>query len=156
MIRKDREINEMADIMDVLKKCDTLSIAMQGDDGYPYVVPVSFGVAENDDKVTVYFHGAKHGMKTDLLEKNPRVCIEGHVFHKVEPTKYGITTRYESIIAFGTAIKAGGEESITGLKSITAHYGYPGYPIDRCKGLSMAAVYKIEIESITAKRNTDG
>jgi len=152
MKRKEREICRSEDIIDVLKKCNTLSIGFQGDD-YPYVVPVSFGIVCKGDKLYIYFHGAKSGYKVEQINKNPVVCVEGHVFHKVEPTKYGITTRYESIIGFGTVEKAEGDEIAAGLKSITEHYNYPEYPIGRCKGLPMTAVYRINIEKMTGKRN---
>ncbi len=152
MMRKEREIQDREGIIDVLKKCDTLSIGFQGEQ-YPYVVPVSFGVVQKEDALFVYFHGAKQGHKVEQIEKNPKVCLEGHVFHEVQPTEYGITTRYESVIGFGTVEKVEGKEVVEGLKSITAHYGYPEYPIGRCRGLPATAVYKIRLERITGKRN---
>lgn len=152
MRRKDREIKSFHEIVDVLRRCDTIRIGIQGEK-YPYVVPVSFGVAQENNKVIVYFHCAKQGCKIDLIEKNPDVCIEGDIFVKTESTLHGITTRYESVIGFGTAIKMEGNEAVKGLKSIVEHYGYADYPIEECKGVSVAAVYKICLNEISGKRN---
>ena len=152
MLRKEREINDFAEIVDVLKRCDTIRIAMQGED-YPYVVPVSFGMQVIDDIVTLYFHGPHRGRKFELLQKQPKVCVEGDIFLKVEPTSYGITTRYESVIGFGTVEPTTGEEKVHGLRAITEHYGFPAYPLERCKGLAAASVYKITLTELTGKRN---
>lgn len=152
MRRTDREIKDEKEIIEVLQKCDTLSIGFHGKD-FPYVVPISFGVAIKGTSVVIYFHGAKEGQKADLMKDNPKVCIEGHIFYKVEPTEKGITTRYESIIGFGIVESVGNDEMIEGLESITRHYGYPDYPIGRCKGLPMTNVYKITIDQLTGKRN---
>ncbi|MCI2049948.1 MAG: pyridoxamine 5'-phosphate oxidase family protein [Lachnospiraceae bacterium] len=152
MRRTEREITDTEEMLRVLEKCDTLSIGFNGQD-YPYVVPVSFGVVRQNDSVIIYFHGAKQGKKVDMIADNPKVCIEGHVFYKVEPTEHGITTRYESIIGFGVVESAEEDEIIPGLESITGHYHYSDYPIGKCKGLPMTNVYKVTISKLTGKRN---
>ena len=100
MRRKDREVLNTAEIFDILNRCDTVRIAMKGDQ-YPYVVPVSFGAELVDDKPVIYFHCARQGLKIDLLKANPNVCVEGDIFIRTETTDHGITTRYESVIGFG-------------------------------------------------------
>lgn len=69
MRRKDREIQNKEEIYDILKRCDTIKIAMHGDT-YPYVVPVSFGMENVDNKVVLYFHCAQQGMKVSLVLEN--------------------------------------------------------------------------------------
>ena len=152
MRRQDRAIENTEEIISVLEKCDTLSIGFHGE-AYPYVVPVSFGFVRKGDSILIYFHGAKQGQKIDCIESDPRVCVEGHVFHKVEPTQGGITTRYESFIGFGVVEKADANETVLGLRSIVAHNQRSDHPIENCKGLSMTAVYKITVERFTGKRN---
>ena len=114
--------------------------------------PVKTGMT-NGEQVTLYFHGARAGYKSQLLAKNPNVCIEGDIFHKVESTEHGITTRYESVIGFGTAEVTEGEEKVRGLRAINAHYGFADYPVERCRGLAGTAVYRITLSSLTGKRN---
>ena len=41
MRRKDREITDTQDILEVIKKCDVCRIALHDGD-YPYIVPLNF------------------------------------------------------------------------------------------------------------------
>lgn len=72
MRRKDREITDMDTIFDILLRCSTVRVAMQGGQ-YPYVVPVSFGAELVDGKPVIFFHCARQGLKLDLLKANP--CV---------------------------------------------------------------------------------
>lgn len=152
MRRKDREITELSEIVDVLRRCNTIRIAMISE-GQPYIVPISFGIDDNGGRVTLYFHSALNGRKIEALAQNPRVCIEGDIFYKTEATQHGITARYESVIGVGEAQRVEGEELMHGLHCLMAHYGYEEHPLDCCKHLPITAVYKIVLSSLTGKRN---
>jgi len=71
-------------------------LALAGDEGYPYAVPISY-VYEGGK---LYFHCAKSGHKLDAIRRNPKAsfCVIGQ--DKVVPEEY--TTYYRSVIAFGT------------------------------------------------------
>ena len=156
MRRKDREINNIDEIFDILNRCDTIRIGLHGEK-YPYVVPVSFGAEMSGSKPVVDFHCARQGLKLDLLAKNPRVCVEGDIFIKTETTAHGITTRYESVIGFGECRLVEYEDEIVhGLQLLTGHYGYRDYPVERCRGVEHLFVGKIVIDEITGKRNLPG
>ena len=119
-----------------------------------YVVPVSFGLTVEEGKPVIYFHCAREGMKLDLLRKDPRVCVEGDIFIRTEPTDHGITTRYESVIGTGTCeIVTDTETCIRGLAAITDHYGYEGYDIRNCRALSFLHVCRIPLDTLTGKHN---
>ena len=153
MRRKDREVTDQKEIFDILNRCDTVRIAMQGEK-YPYVVPVSFGAEMQDGKPVIYFHCARQGLKVDLLKENPAVCVEGDIFLKIEPTDHGITTRYESVIGFGESrFLTDPEEILHGLKVLTEHYGYYDYSLESCRSLQYVFVGKIVLDEITGKRN---
>lgn len=153
MRRKDREITGKSEIIEVLKSCDTVRIAMNGGK-YPYIVPVSFGLDDAGDMPVVYFHCAKEGMKLDLLQADGSVCLEGDIFLGIEKTKGGITTRYKSVICFGRCIFVKDEaERVRGTKLILAHYGYSDYPPDHCGGFAHMEVGKIELKRIYGKQN---
>ena len=153
MRRKDREVTDQKEIFDILNRCDTVRIAMQGEK-YPYVVPVSFGAEMQDGKPVIYFHCARQGLKVDLLKENPAVCVEGDIFLKIETTDHGITTRYESVIGFGECRFLTDEEEIQhGLKVLTEHYGYYDYSLESCRSLQYVFVGKIVLDEITGKRN---
>jgi uncharacterized protein len=153
MRRSEREITDKQEIFDVLRRCDTLRIAVQDSDA-PYIVPVSFGMEVIDDQAVVYFHCAQAGRKLDLMRAHPRVCVEGDIYLGVEKTAHGITTRYESIIATGEChFLSESEDILHGLKLLTEHYGYSGYPLERCAGLAHLLVGRIILEEISGKRN---
>ena len=153
MRRKDREIQNKEEIFDILKRCDNVRLAMQGET-YPYVVPLSFGFEVVDGKAVLYFHCAQQGLKVDLLRANSHVCVEGDIFKKVETTEHGITTRYESVIGFGDCqLITEPKEVMHGLRVLLDHYGYHDYPLDRCSGTSHLLVGKIVLDEITGKRN---
>ncbi len=153
MRRKDREVQGLDAIFDILNRCDTVRIAFRGEQ-YPYVVPVSFGAEIADGKVTVYFHCARQGMKLELLKKDPRICLEGDIFLRTETTDHGITTRYESVIGFGECRIVEDEREIRhGLKLLTEHYGFMDYSLDRCRALEHLFVVKAVLAEMTGKRN---
>ena len=153
MRRKDREMTEPAEVLAVLQRCETLRVAMLSE-GWPYVVPVSFAVEEGEQgSVAVYFHSAAVGRKVEALAQNAHVCIEGDIFYKNEQVPMGITARYESVIGFGIATRVEGEEKLHGLRLLVARYGYADYPLDTCHGLNHTIVYKVELISLTGKRN---
>ncbi len=153
MRRSDREVKAFDDIIDILRRADTMRLGLNGGE-YPYVVPLSFGFSAADGKITVYFHGAKEGMKHDILANNNKVCVEASIFHRfAEVAEHrSLTTEYESFIGFGTAKTVSGVEALKGLDLICAHAGYDGFDYGGENALGTVRVYKIEIESFTAKR----
>ena len=48
-------------------------VAANGDDGYPYAIPVNYFFDAEHDKI--YFHGAKAGHKVDALKRDDKVCF---------------------------------------------------------------------------------
>lgn len=156
MRRNDRQVQNRSEIFDILNRCDTIRIGMQGSQ-FPYVVPVSFGMEIVNDKAVIYFHCAQHGLKVDLLSASPSVCVEGDIFIQIEKTAHGITTRYESVIGFGEChLLTDLDEIKHGLKVLLDHYGYYEYPLDRCMGTSHLLIGKIVLNEITGKRNLPG
>ena len=71
-------------------------LALSGDDGYPYAVPISYVY----DGGRIYFHCAKDGHKLDAVRRCGKAsfCVVDQ--DQVEPLAY--TTHYRSVIAFGT------------------------------------------------------
>ena len=153
MRRRDREVVDPKEVFDILKRCDTVCLGIQGEE-YPYVVPVSFGAERTDGQICLYFHCAREGKKLEMLERCSRVCVEGDIFYKTETTDHGITTRYESVIGFGTCTFLEEEAEIRhALQVLTEHYGYFEYPLASCRALSYVKVGRVVLEQVTGKRN---
>jgi nitroimidazol reductase NimA-like FMN-containing flavoprotein (pyridoxamine 5'-phosphate oxidase superfamily) len=150
MRRSDREVTDFNEITDILNRADTIRLGLQ-DEPYPYVVPLSFGLEAENGVITLFFHGAKEGLKHDLIRANPKVCAEADIFRRYIETSGGVTTEYESVIGFGKCELVSGGEAVKGLDLLLAHCGFGGFEYDS-KVLDIAAVYKITLESFTGKR----
>lgn len=153
MRRADREIKDFNEIINILTRCDTIRLGISGAE-HPYVVPLSFGFKVENKNIIFYIHGAKEGLKHDLIAKNNKVCVEASIFHKFTeiPLHKTITTEYESFIGFGIAEIANGIDAVNGLDLICKQAGFKGFEYGGEKVLEYVRVYKIKIEKFTAKR----
>lgn len=72
-------------------------LALLGDDGYPYTVPLNFFYDDEDRKI--YFHCAKEGHKIDAIEKCAKAsfCVMDKGFKKEGDWAYTVT----SVVVFG-------------------------------------------------------
>ena len=150
MRRKDRQLTDFNDIIDILQRADTIHLGIHNDP-FPYVVPLSFGFETHAEQITIYIHGAKDGLKHTLLERNNNVCIEATIFHRYVGTDTNPSTEYESVIGFGTAQLIHGDEAIKGMNLICTHCDFDGFTFDP-HALGFMHLYKITLSSITGKR----
>jgi hypothetical protein len=151
MRKSKREISDTIQIAAVLEGCDTIRVGV-ADGGEVYIVPVSFGYAVSEGKISVFFHGALEGRKYDLLKKRPRVCVEAdRCFGFMENGHGGLTCDYESVIGWGYADLLGGDEAKKGIRLLLEHCGFPDY---RCSPdvTAMTAVFRVELDTVTGKR----
>ena len=58
---------------ELLRNNKRAAFSVNGDDGYPYTIPINFYYDEEENKI--YFHGAKKGHKIDSIKKNDKVCL---------------------------------------------------------------------------------
>ena len=70
-------------------------LALLGDEGYPYSVPLSYVLIENK----VYFHTAKSGHKIDAIKNCDKASFCVIDQNEIVPEEY--TTYFRSAIAFG-------------------------------------------------------
>ena len=82
--------------MEILKRRTSGVLAVSGDDGYPYAVPLSFVYHEG----VLYFHGARTGHKIDAISRNSKVSFCVTDLDRIIPEKF--TTCFRSVIVFGT------------------------------------------------------
>ena len=102
MRRSDREIKESDKIIEVMKKCDVCRLALN-DEGYPYILPLNFGLCMEEGKVVLYFHGATEGTKYQLIKRDNRASFEMDCSHRLvmEEDSGNCTMEYESVIGRG-------------------------------------------------------
>ena len=79
----------------ILQRGETCVLALAGDGGYPYSVPVNYCYAEGK----VYIHCAKEGHKIDAIRRDPKASLTVIDCAQVLPEEY--STHYRSVIAFG-------------------------------------------------------
>lgn len=153
MRRSEREVVGIDKIYDILNRCDTIRVAMNGG-GYPYVIPMTFGHELVDGKIVIYFHSAASGRKWDILNEDPRVCVEADLYYQVKKTETGITALYESVIGTGDAeLITDNKEKVAALKVMLDKYKESGFPVTSCKGLKMVQVFKIVLNEVAGKHN---
>ena len=96
-MRRKKQALSTEECEEVLKRGSSGVLAVLGDDGYPYAVPLSYVYANG----RLYFHCAKAGHKLDAIAREPKVsfCVvdQDHVV----PEEY--TTYFRSVIVFGRA-----------------------------------------------------
>lgn len=71
-------------------------LALSGDNGYPYAVPISYVY----DGAHIYFHCAKAGHKLDAIKRDSRASFCVIDKDEVIPEEY--TSYFRSVIVFGT------------------------------------------------------
>ena len=90
----------------ILREGKTAVLALAGDDGYPYAVPVNYVY----DGGKIYFHCAKTGHKLDALRRCEKVSVCVVDRDDVAPER--LATDYMSVIVFGRARILEGDEEI--------------------------------------------
>lgn len=122
-------------------------LAVSGDDGYPYAVPVNYAY----DGTAIYIHSAAQGHKIDALKRNPKCSL--CIVDKDDVIPEEFTSYFRSVIAFGEAqFIESTDEKVTVLRLLGEKYS-PGIDskaeIDRF--INTVCIIKISIESVSGK-----
>lgn len=100
MFRKVRKIKNELDektTKEVLKKAPRGVLALNGDDGYPYGLPLNY--VYDKDNNALYFHGTKTGYKIDCIEKSPKASFTALLEEGVSDD--GWSKNVSSVVAYG-------------------------------------------------------
>ena len=151
MRRKEKQITERKEIDAIIHASPVCRMAM-AHNNLPYLVPLSFGY----DGGAVYIHTAVRGKKIDIIEANPKVCVEfEHEVRIVSDDNQACnwSFAFQSVIGFGTISElqepAQKEE---GLNHIMRHYSNKKWTYNT-KALAKAKVWKIDIDSLYGKQS---
>ncbi|MCM1325305.1 MAG: pyridoxamine 5'-phosphate oxidase family protein [Bacteroidales bacterium] len=151
MRRSDREIKEFADIVAIMEKCDVCRIALNND-GYPYILPLNFGMCVKDGRIELYFHGAVEGTKYDLMEKDNRASFEMDCEHRLvtELDSGNCTMEYKSVIGQGHIEMIPEDEKYDALCILMRHYHQEEFPFNK-EVMPRTKVFKLVVEKVTGK-----
>ena len=94
-MRRHRQQLSDEESIAILKKATSGTLALLGDGGYPYAVPISY--VYDDGKL--YFHSAMSGHKVDAIRSCDKASFCVIDQDCVRPAEY--TTYFRSVIAFG-------------------------------------------------------
>ncbi len=151
MRRKDRAMNESLAV-NLLEESQVGVLCTSGADGDPYGVPVNYCYMRDDN--VIIFHCAQEGRKLENIKNNPRVSFT--VIGKNRIIAERLTTYYESVIVSGTAsLVQDDEEKKTRLDQLCRRLS-PGIEWRGdadCKHLTRTAIVRIDIDSISGKKN---
>ncbi len=154
MRRKDREIKELSEITEVIRNCDICRLGLV-DGEYAYILPLNFGMEQDEEgKVTLYFHSALEGHKTELLKEGLKASFEMDTKHEMEyDAERGYCTYYfESVMGRGTIHILKDDEKFEALKKLMDHY-HPGMnAYFNPAAMPRTLVYTLEVEEMTGKR----
>lgn len=153
MRRKDREIVDHKELLAIMRKCDSCSVAFF-DKEFPYIIPLNFGVTYIDGKFTLYFHGAKEGTKLELLKANNHVAFEMNCSHKllIGEKACDTTMEFDSVCGNGIMEIMADNEKREALTAIMNQYqSLDRYEFDE-RAVNAVAVLRLEVRNISGKR----
>lgn len=155
MRRKDREIIDYDEIIRIIKKCDSCVIALN-DDGFPYVVPMNFGMSIENNELYLYFHCAAEGKKLDLIRKDNRVTFEMDCEHNfiLYEERMSCTMGYASVIGHGTIEFVADEDKLKSLSILMRQYHAEDFKFNTDM-VNVTTVLKLKVLDVTAKRRNN-
>ena len=150
--RKKKEISP-EEAKSLLRTARRGVLAVCGDEGYPYAVPVNY--LYDEEKQEIIFHGARAGHKADSLKKCDKVCFTVIGGEQVEREDEAWAPFLESAVVFGRCHPVEDrEEALALCKRFAMKY----YPNEEMVDEELAAagkavqVFRITIEHISGKR----
>ena len=149
-IRKKKNEISIDAAKDLLHSSRRGVLAVNGDEGYPYAIPINYLYDEENNRII--FHGAKAGHKVDSLKKNDKICF---TIYGNETIKEEIWAPYlQSVVIFGKChLVENKDDTISMLKKFALKY----YPNEEMvtkeiefsgRGVQM---FEIEIEHLSGK-----
>lgn len=116
-MRRKNQILSQEESIAILQNGTTGTLAVLGDDDYPYAVPINYFYEDNK----IYFHGAKAGHKIDAIKKHNKVSF--CVIAQDDLITEEFTTYFKSVVAFGTArVMEDDAEKRNAIEKLTTKY----------------------------------
>ena len=124
--------------------------AVNGDDGYPYAVPINYFYDKDAQKI--YFHGARIGHKVDSLRACDKVCFTVYGNERIKEETWAPFV--QSTVVFGRChLMKHDVQAMAVLKKLAMKY----YPTEQMveeeidKAGKAVQMFEIEIEHLSGK-----
>lgn len=147
--RRQKEIN-MSAAKSLLHLGRRGVLAVNGDNGYPYAIPVNYLYDEENQRI--YFHGARTGHKVDAIKACDKVCftVFGNETVKEEPWAPFV----QSVVVFGRCRLAEMDPAALALLKQFAMKYYPDESMadaEMTTAAKAAQLFVIKIEHMSGK-----
>lgn len=159
-----------AESLDVLRRGTWGVLSLIAPGGQPYGVPLNYALGEPDPApalpakadapfppgFSLVFHSAGRGLKLDMLSASPAACFTAAPVAEADPAE--LTTRYESVLAFGPVTRAEGPRRDAALLHLGLRFS-ADYPAALARTLEQSGpkttVLLMDIRGLTGKFNGD-
>ena len=154
MFREMRRIKQelpLEEAKSLLMKNKRGVLSFNGEDDYPYAIPINFLYDEEENKI--YFHGAKTGYKLDCIKKNNKACVV--TYGDQELSENGWSYYLKSLVAFGEIeIIEDRDLAAKKLIELASRYFPSMEEINQVmeRSFKNALVYSLNIQHMTCKR----
>ena len=149
-IRKKKNEISMSEIQELLRKSRRGVLAMYGDDGYPYAIPVNYMYDKENQKI--YFHGSRVGHKVDALRSCEKVCFTVYGNETIKQEAWA--PFLQSVVVFGRChLLENNAELLDELKKFAMKY-YPNEQLvnqEIAKAGKAVQLFVIEIDHLSGK-----
>lgn len=136
---------------EILRTGSSGVLALAGDEGYPYALPISYVYHGG----RLYFHCATTGHKLRAIARCPRASFCVIAQDDVVPERY--TTCYRSVIAFGRIRPLTEEGEILEALDVLGRKYAPALDpsAEIASGLARVCVLEMEIDHLTGKEGLE-
>ena len=149
-IRRKKNEMEISAVRQLLRSSRRGVLAVNGDNGYPYAVPINY--VYDPDSNCIYFHGAKAGHKVDAITACDKVCFTVYGNECVRETPWA--PYLQSAVVFGRCrLLPPGPDADKRLRQLAAKY-YPNAQLiaEEMENSGKAVqMFEIQIEHISGK-----
>jgi len=133
---------------EILIRASSGVLACRGDGDWPYAVPLNYVYHQG----LIYFHTAAAGHKMDALRRDPRVSFAVIGEDRIVSGEY--TSYFRSVIVFGKARVAEGDERLEALGALVEKYSGDRPPEEKhsqAHNCRQALMMAIDVEHMTGK-----
>jgi nitroimidazol reductase NimA-like FMN-containing flavoprotein (pyridoxamine 5'-phosphate oxidase superfamily) len=152
MRRKEDEITQHEEIINILEKATICRLALHGDE-FPYIIPLNFGY-QDEEGLNLYFHCARKGKKLQLIRQNNKACFEAEADTVLVAGNKpcGWSMKFRSVIGYGSIKIIEDELGIRqGLNVLMRHYTGDGkFEYDESV-LKETYILQLKVHKISAK-----
>ena len=148
-MRRNRQQLSREECERILDRCTSGVLALTGDGGYPYAVPLSYVYADG----SIIFHSAVQGHKVDAIKRDSRCSFCVIEQDEIRPAEF--TTYFRSVIAFGRIhTLEDAAEKVQALRLLGRRYSpndEPGLQHEIDKSLDHVLLLRLDIDHLSGK-----